>query len=134
MSLTTEDRSTLVGLYLKKCDETLEDARFNRSQQRWNVTANRLYYALFHAITALFVSDGVPVSSHNGAKIRFGKEYVLTGLASEEEGKLLSRMETLRERADYDATFSATESMIDERFALVENMIEHLKELVVRKR
>ena len=52
----------------------------------WNATANRLFYALFHAITALFVNDGVAVSSHQGAKIRFGKEYVLTGLATEAEG------------------------------------------------
>jgi len=36
----------------------------------------------------------------------------LTGLASEEEGKLLSQMESMRERADYDATFTASEPII----------------------
>lgn len=134
MSLKDEERDTLIQLYLAKSDETLEDARLNRSQARWNTTANRLYYALFHAITALFVSDGIPVHSHNGMKIRFGKEYVLTGLATDEEGKLLSQMETMRERADYDATFQATQALIDERFYAVENMIQHIKELVIRVR
>ena len=134
MSLKEEERSTLVNLYLSKCDETLNDARLTRDQGRWNASANRLYYALFHAITALFVSDGIPVHSHNGMKIKFGKEYVLTGLATDEEGKLLSKMETMRERADYDVTFTATESLLDERFSLVEKMIQHIKELVERNR
>ena len=134
MSLKDEERQTLISLYLQKSDETLEDARFNRSQKRWNASANRLYYSLFHAITALFVSDDIPVHSHNGMKIVFGKEYVLKGLASDEEGKLLSQMETMRERADYDVTFTATESLLDERFSLVEKMIQHIKELVERNR
>ena len=130
MSLKEEERRTLVNLYLKKSDETMEDADFNYSQARWNVTANRLYYALFHAITALFVNDGIPVHSHNGMKIQFGKNYVLTGLATDEEGKLLSQMETMRERADYDATFVASKDIIDERYVPVKKMILHIKELI----
>lgn len=134
MSLKDKERDTLIRLYLAKSDETLEDARFNRGQERWNAAANRLYYALFHAITALFVSDGIPVHSHNGMKVLFGKEYVLTGLATEDEGKLLSQMETMRERADYDATFKATKALIDERFEAVEKMILRMKELTTRER
>jgi uncharacterized protein (UPF0332 family) len=134
MSLKEQERDILVNLYLSKCDETLNDARLTRDQGRWNTSANRLYYALFHAITALFVSDGIPVHSHNGMKIKFGKEYVLTGLATDEEGKLLSKMETMRERADYDATFTATEAIINERFDQVEQMIQHIKVLIKRTR
>ena len=110
----------------------MEDALLNCSQARWNAAANRLYYSLFHALTALFVSDGIPVRSHSGMKVKFGKEYVLTGKASEEEGKLLSQMETMRERADYDATFTASESVIKERTESVRNMIQHIKELIFK--
>jgi len=66
-------------------------------------------------------------------KVKFGKEYVLTGLASEEEGKLLSQMESMRERADYDATFTASKPIIKERLEAVEAMIKHIKELVKDK-
>ena len=132
MILKDEERQTLVKLYLGKSDEAMEDALLNCSQARWNAAANRLYYSLFHAITALFVSDGIPVRSHSGMKVKFGKEYVLTGKASEEEGKLLSQMETMRERADYDATFTASESVIKERTESVRNMIQHIKELIFK--
>ena len=47
MSLKEEERKALVALYWGKCEETLQDARCNREQKRWNATANRLYYALF---------------------------------------------------------------------------------------
>jgi len=134
MSLKEQERNILVDLYLTKSDEALNDARLTSDQGRWNAAANRLYYALFHAITALFVSDGIPVHSHNGMKIKFGQEYVLTGLTTDEEGKLLSKMETMRERADYDATFTASETLIKERFDQVDQMIRHIKELIVRKR
>ncbi len=134
MSLNQEEREALIQLYLRKSSETLEDARLCRSQSRWNTTANRLYYALFHSINALFISDGINISSHNGAKIKFGQEYVLTGLAYEWEGKLLSQMETMRERADYDATFTADEQVIYERFEKVEKMIEHITELISRNK
>ena len=132
MNLKDDERQTLVNLYLSKSDEAMEDARLNISQARWNAAANRLYYSLFHALTALFVGDGIPVRSHSGMKVKFGKEYVLTGLASEEEGKLLSQMETMRERADYDATFTASEPIIKERTEAVEKMIQHIKELIFR--
>mgnify|MGYP002624998048 CR=1 FL=1 len=134
MSLKDAERETLVNLYIKKSDEALDDARLTYNQARWKASANRLYYALFHAITALFVCDGIPAHSHNGMKVKFGKNYVLTNLATEDEGKLLSQMETMRERADYDATFMASESVLSERFERVEQMIQHIKELIFRGR
>ncbi len=43
-------------------------------------------------------------------------------------------METMRERADYDATFTATEALINERFDQVEKMILHIKVLIDRNK
>ena len=55
-------------------------------------------------------------------------------LKEEERDTLVNKMETMRERADYDVTFTATEAIINERFGQVEQMIHHIKELVGRKR
>lgn len=51
MSLTNEERSTLVELELKKATETFEEIVILQTANRWNGAANRLYYAVFHAIT-----------------------------------------------------------------------------------
>lgn len=133
MSLTSEQRDLLVQLYLSKSNEALVDAEVGRTAERWNFVANRLYYAMFHAVTALLVRDGHEVKSHEGAKINFGKYYVMTNLATQEEGHFYSQMITLRERADYDCVFLADKSIIDERFPLVENFINKIKQLIERR-
>ena len=67
-------------------------------------------------------------------RLAFGKNYVLTGLASEEEAHLLSRMETMRNKADYDCTFSAKADVVSELYPQVRDFVEHMKSLVKRKR
>lgn len=134
MSLNDEERDLMIKLYLAKSNETFDDARSCIESGRWNAAANRLYYALFHSIAALFVSDGISVGSHRGTRAKFGEYYVLQGLASTEDAKLFSQMETLRERADYDALFKADESMVKEKYLLVSKMLKNLKTFIDRKR
>lgn len=129
-----QDKKTLVELYLSKGEETLSDAILCIENRRWNSAANRLYYAVFHVLNALLVSDEKPACSHKGMRLVFGKNYVLTGLASEEEAHLLSRMETMRNKADYDCTFTAKEEVVSELYPQVKDLVEHLKLLVKRER
>ena len=41
-------------------------------ENKWETAANRLYYALFHAMSALLVCDGHQVKSHRGVLALFG--------------------------------------------------------------
>ena len=86
MSLKEEERKALVVLYWGKCEETLQDARCNREQKRWNATANRLYLCIISRYNSFVCQRWCSREFSQGAKIRFGKEYVLTGLATEAEG------------------------------------------------
>ena len=129
-----QDKEILIGLYLSKGEEVLSDAVLCMENQRWNSAANRLYYAAFHVLNALLISDNKPACSHKGMRLVFGKNYVLTGLATEEEAYLLSRMETMRNKADYDCAFTARAEVVTELYPQVRELVEHLKELVKRKR
>ena len=127
-----QEKEILVSLYLSKGEEVLSDAVLCMENKRWNSAANRLYYAVFHVLNALLISDNKPACSHKGMKLVFGKNYVLTGLASEEEAYLLSRMETMRNKADYDCTFTAKAEVVTELYPQVRNLVEHLKQLTKR--
>ena len=48
MSLKDIERTELVKLYLAKSTDTLDDARLNQSQKRWNVGVQLLWYPLLH--------------------------------------------------------------------------------------
>lgn len=109
MSLNDEERSTLVNMYIDKAWQTYHDAKIADDAQSWAMAANRLYYALFHAVTALFVHDGIAVGSHRGIKSRLGQHYILTGKIPVEYSKFLAQMESLRDKADYNIMFEAKE-------------------------
>ena len=134
MSLKEEERRVLVILELEKVDKTLAEMEVQLSNSLWGMAANRLYYAVFHVLNALLVSDNKPACSHKGMRLTFGKNYVLTGLASEEEAYLLSRMETMRNKADYNCTFTAKAEVVTELYPLVKDFIGHLKQLINRER
>ena len=61
MSLSNEERSILVTLELKKAHETYDEIGILVNADRLNGAANRMYYAVFHAICALLINDGIQV-------------------------------------------------------------------------
>lgn len=120
----------MVNLYREKAQSCLIDADAAIASQRWNMAANRIYYAMLNAIRALLICDQHPSHSHDGAKILFGQHYVLTGEVSTEQGKLFSQMETLRERSDYNCMFEATEELIKEKYEPSKNLIRRIFEII----
>lgn len=102
MSLKQEERQIMVDLELEKAESTFSEHEGLTEKGYWNTLANRLYYALFHAVSALLINDGREVGSHKGAAIRFHQYYVRPGIFTDDEGAFYSQMETLREKADYN--------------------------------
>ena len=129
MSLSKEERSTLVKLYLSKAWQTYNDAKIAADAQSWSMASNRLYYALFHAATALFVHDGIAVGSHRGVKALLGQNYILTGKISVEYSKFLAQMETLRDKADYNIMFEAQEGDVIPNLATADLFIKEIERL-----
>ncbi|MBO4664390.1 MAG: HEPN domain-containing protein, partial [Bacteroidaceae bacterium] len=113
MKLSEENREALIALYTEKADETMAEVQVAIDAEKWSMAANRLYYALLHILTALFIKDGHPTATHLGAKMTLGLHYVKTGIITQEQGRLFSRLETLREKADYDCFFKADKDDID---------------------
>ena len=47
----------MVGLEMEKADSTFAEHEGLTEKGYWNTLANRLYYALFHAVSAMLISD-----------------------------------------------------------------------------
>jgi hypothetical protein len=130
MSLNDEERKTLVDLYWKKSESTIKEAEIAVANEAWDMAANRIYYACFHAMTALLVNDGHPVSTHLGMKISFGKYYVQTGVATPQQGRLFSQLASLREKADYDCLFTTTQEDVMQYLPEAKMLIKRIKTLL----
>ena len=109
MSLSDEERQIIVNLEKEKALNTFSEMDVLRQAGLWNNIANRLYYAAFHAVSALLINDHHKIGSHQGAVILLHQHYVKTGLLTKEEGAFYSQLQTMREKSDYNCTYYATE-------------------------
>lgn len=130
MSLSEEERKIIVGLEIEKSRKTFSEIEILRQAGLWDNIANRLYYAAFHVVSALLINDGHPVGTHQGAVVMLHQHYIKTGILSKEDGAFYSQLQTMREKADYNCTYYATEEDTAPRIALTENFIEKIIELI----
>lgn len=106
MTLPSDQRETAIRLLLEKSSRNMEQAVRNAAMDYWDLVANRLYYSVFHAVNALMLADGIKTKTHKGTSSEFGRHYVMTGKFSREDGALYSRLQTMREKADYQNIFT----------------------------
>ena len=130
MSLTDKQRRTIVDLELEKAHDAYKATEILVDAKLWSNAANRLYYALFHAVCALLIHDGYEVGTHKGARILLGQHYVKTGKLPQKYSQLYSQIETIRENGDYNHYYNVTpEEMID-RLVPAKEMIDTIAAMV----
>ena len=134
MSLKEEDRKIVVALELEKAEQIFAETEILCQAKFWSNLANRLYYSLFHAMTAMLIHDHHEVGTHKGAANRFHMYYVKTGVFTEKEGAFYSQMQSLREESDYNCSFNVIENDIVARIEPTRQLIEKIKRYIVDKK
>ena len=133
MSLSENERSIIVNREIEKAEKTFDDVLFCVRANKWETAANRLYYALFHAMSALLISDGHQVKSHRGVLVLFGEHYVRTEKFSKKDGALLSDLVIMRDNADYNCFFEADEEKLKPYLEPTRLLIEKIKQYIAHK-
>lgn len=130
MSLSEEERSILIGLEIEKAHEMMEDTELLIDKNRWSSAANRLYYAIFHCICALFIHDGYKVKSHKGVSVMFNQHYINTQKVPQEYGQMLSQLESMREEGDYNCHYKVDSRELSEKITIARQMIDTIETMV----
>lgn len=130
MSLSNEERKSVVTLEYEKAINTFHNIPTLVQGGMWDFVANRLYYATFHSVLALLVNDGHQTSTHRGLVALFGLHYIKTGVFSSEEGKILARLQTLRDEADYNCAFTASKEDIEPYIEKVDGFLKKVRTLL----
>jgi uncharacterized protein (UPF0332 family) len=134
MSLSNEERTTLVALELKKARETYEDINILIGANRLNGAANRMYYAVFHAVCALLIHDGHQVNTHKGSHALFSLHYIKTGILPKEYGLLYNQLQTMREESDYNCAYDVEIDELKQRLEPARRLIEDIEKLVNKQK
>ena len=93
----------------KRAKEELQTAELLLRNADFRSSINRSYYSIFHAIRAVNALDGFDSSKHSGVISHFNQEYVKTGLFEKEVSKIILNSSELREQADYEDFYEASQ-------------------------
>jgi uncharacterized protein (UPF0332 family) len=103
-------------------------AQLLREAGLYNDALNRLYYALFHAVTALLLTAGIEPRRHRALPGLLGTHF--SHALGPSELAVVARAATWRDLADYERTWQANAEVTAQAFAEIEPLMYRLQELV----
>ncbi|MEX2724791.1 MAG: HEPN domain-containing protein [Candidatus Freyarchaeota archaeon] len=95
--------------YISRAEEALASAQILLENQKFNSAMSEAYYCMFYSAKALLSFKDFHPKKHKGVLALLGLEFVNKGYIEEVYGKIFAKNMELREKADYDVSFRASE-------------------------
>ena len=126
----TAKRDEYIKYRFRRAEESFEDALILIEKKRWNTAINRLYYSCFYAVISLLLKIGFVTRTHDGARTKFGNEFVKTGILDKRYGKLYSKLFDFRQKGDYGDLFDFDDKTVLPLVDQVKEFIATIKEMI----
>lgn len=92
-----------LSLYrLSKAEQYLKDAKRTLELEMYDTSANRSYYAIFHAARAVLALEGLDFKKHSGVISNFQMRYIKTGIFDKSLSNIIKSAFSLRTDSDYE--------------------------------
>jgi uncharacterized protein (UPF0332 family) len=125
--VTAESRRANIAAELEKADGSLQAARTLFHAGLLDDCVGRAYYAVFHVVGAVLLTEGLEARSHQRTGHLFNLHFVRTGRIDATHAKALARLEQFRLQADYSRAFRFTREGAREELELAEATSAALK-------
>ena len=113
--------------------EDLDASRVLLHDRKYKPSINRSYYAIFHALRAVTALDGFDSRKHSGVIAYFNKTYVKEGIFEKKASKIIDKAFRIREKADYQDFFVASEKDAESQILDAEELIEMVRKYLDSK-
>jgi len=113
---------------LERAKEDLKAGTNALESGDFRVSANRAYYAIFHACRAMLVLKELDFKKHSAVIARFRLEYVKTGIFSTELSKILGKAFEIRTEADYEDFFIISKEEVEKQLADANKFVNAVEE------
>ena len=90
-------------------------------------SANRSYYAIFHALRALLALEGTDFKKHSGVISHFQQQYIKTGVFEREYSDYVRGAFQIRQDCDYEDFFLVTKEEVQEQLMNARKIIDRVK-------
>lgn len=115
----------------------LQSAEYLIERKDYNGAANRIYYAVFHALRSVLAIDKVDFKKHSAVIAYFRKTYIKTNIFPIQLSKTIGKAFDLRAEGDYDDYYDVSEeeavNLAKETKFLLNQIQQHLQNRIPRK-
>lgn len=125
--MTAENRQANIGTEISKSRRAWSSALRNAAERDFDTAANRLYYSAYHAAMAVCLSEGLEPKTHRGLIHLLKLHFIVPGQLPDWVESALSRLQTERDLADYEADYTLSAERYEERRTEAERLIEQLE-------
>jgi len=103
LSSEEHQRKTVMEYWWEKADSCIFSAKREFDAGEYSFVINRLYYALYYAVSAVLLVRNLSFRKHSGVRSAFHREIVKTGLIDPKWGLLYDQLFEDRHEGDYVA-------------------------------
>lgn len=117
------------AIFTRKADENIKAAELLFENQMHNASANRAYYAAFHAAIAALANLGIPVEriGHDTLQSKFSSELIRKRKVYPARFKsYLPNLQEVRDIADYETKF-ISKKMAERQIKKAKEYVEAIK-------
>ena len=118
-----QNKKELCKYRIEKAYDCLKTAKLLIEAKDYTSSANRSYYAMFHAIRAIMALDGEDRKKHSGVVSYFQENYIKTGVFSKEYSYYVKNAFQIRQESDYEDFCIISEEDVTEQFEQAELLI-----------
>ena len=129
-----DENIALANYRLEKAKGCLKASKILLDDDCYSDSANRSYYAIFHAMRAVNVLDEFDSSKHSGVIAHFNQYHVKTGDFQKDASKIIQNAMEMREHADYEDFFVASKKDAEEQISKAEQFLEYVKVFLDNKK
>lgn len=101
-TLDEETRKEIIIYRLEKSDNSFKEADILAQNDLFDSAVTRLYYACFHAASALLIANNIECNSHAGVKRMLSLKFINTGLLDKKFIRCFSDLLNGRQLSDYE--------------------------------
>ena len=118
-----ERRRDLCQYRIEQARESLRASKIMLGNKMVKDSINRSYYSAFYAMKAVLALEEKDFKRHKDVVAYFNKMYVATGKFPKDLGRMIAKLQQLREKSDYDDFFVASIAKAEQQIMTAEKVI-----------
>jgi len=125
--------SDLASFLMHQARECLLSAEVEIAADLFKGSANRSYYAIFHAMQAVLAFERFNSKRHSGIISQFRKNYIKTGIFPIEFSKVIDSAFEVRNDSDYQGFYVVSKKKVEAQLENARAFLAAVEEYIAKK-